>query len=111
MNESRILTDAETATRRAEQAKSGPGRAISTCAVPRCPKIAHNGEFCEDHRPRPGVRVGVAAHLTNDDYASIRAEVDAKAAPLFLIALNWLAGQQLTRMGIELPEAVTVERC
>jgi hypothetical protein len=103
MDETRILTDAETTRRRAEQAASAPGRAITTCAVPRCPRVAHHSEFCDEHRPQPGVRLGVAAHLTNEDYAAIRDEVDAKAAPLFLIAMDWLTTQQLATIGIELP--------
>lgn len=101
-DDTRILTDAETATRRAEQASSAPGAAITTCAVPRCPRIARYGDWCVEHRPEPGVRVGVAAHLTNDDYAAIRADVETQAAPLFVLAMDWLASQQLARMGIEL---------
>lgn len=101
-DEPRILTGAETAQRRAEQAASAPGAAIDICAYAGCGDRARYGPFCGYHRLEPET-IGVAHQLTEDDYDRIRAAVESKAAPLFLVAMNWLASQQLGRMGIELP--------
>jgi hypothetical protein len=108
-DDTRILTDDESRQRRAEQASSAPGRAVSLCAEPACRRAAHWGPWCDDHRPSTGPRL-VTAELTNDEIAQIRAEVNAKAAPLFLIAMDWILRRQLAQEGVELPPVVAVVR-
>lgn len=109
MDESRILTDQESANRRSQTANSGPGRSIAMCARSGCPRAANYGPYCDDHR-QPGPGVVTALDLTDEELDAVRAEVDARAAPLFLIAMDWILGRQLTRLGIELaPITITVE--
>jgi hypothetical protein len=78
------------------------------CARIGCPRAANYGPYCDEHR-QPGPANVVAGELTDAELDAIRAEVDAKAAPLFLIALDWILGQQLTRLGIELA-TITINR-
>jgi hypothetical protein len=79
------------------------------CADPGCPRAAHWGAWCDDHRPPP-THIGVAHNLTADDMEAIRAEVDAKAGPLFLLAMDWILRKQLATIGLELAAPVTVTR-
>lgn len=109
MDESRILTDAETYQRRREQASSDGPKTIEVCADDGCGRAANHGPWCDDHRRAAGPRL-VVAELTAAEIAELRAEVNAKAAPLFLIAMDWILRQQLAREGVELPPVVAVVR-
>lgn len=106
MDDPRILTDDESYERRSQQAASIGPRTISLCAEPGCPRAAAWGPWCGDHRPAAGPRIGVAHDLTGDQYDAIRAEVNAKAAPLFLLAMDFILRKQLANLGVELPAPV-----
>lgn len=108
-DEIHILTDDESYQRRSQQASSLGPRTIDICAENGCGRAARNGPWCEDHRQAAGPRI-VTAELTDHDIATIRAEVNAKAAPLFLIAMDWILRGQLAREGVELPPVVAVVR-
>jgi len=100
--EPRILTDDETYRRRREHASTTGPKTIGLCAIRDCPHPANYGPFCPDHRrqyaPEPAV---AAADLTGDDIAELRAQVEADAAPLFVIAMNWIARRQVERLGYD----------
>lgn len=112
MDETRILTDDESRRRRAEQASSAPGAAVSLCAWRDCQHLASYGPFCRDHHYQLTPVDAVAARdLTATELAHIRADVEAKAAPLFLLAMDWLVRGQLANLGIpELAGPVTISR-
>lgn len=101
--ETRILSEEESVARRTERANNSPGRPITMCNQPGCPHLAHYGPRCANHRQPAGPRLVVAGDLTDEELDAIRAEIDAKAAPLFLLAMDWLTRQQLGRLGVELP--------
>ena len=109
MDEPRILTDDETYQRRREHAAHVGPRTIELCAHHECGRAAHWGPWCDQHRQAAGPRL-VTAELTDTEIATIRAEVNAKAAPLFLIAMDWILRGQLAREGVELPPVVAVVR-
>lgn len=107
--EPRILTDDESYQRRSQRASSIGPRTIDVCMHDVCGRPAQNGPWCDTHRPAAGPRL-VTAELTADEIDAIRTEVNAKAAPLFLIAMDWLLRGQLAREGVELPPVVAVVR-
>lgn len=109
MDEPRILTDDESYQRRSQRGNRGGPREVALCAEPGCPRASSWGPFCGDHRPAAGPRIGIAHDLTADEYDTIRAEVDAKAAPLFLLAMDWIVRQQLAELGVE-PGPVVISR-
>ena len=109
MDEPRILTDDETYQRRREHAAHTGPRTITLCANPDCRQPAHWGPWCDTHRPAAGPRL-VTAELTDQEIATIRTEVNAKAAPLFLMAMDWILRGQLAREGVELPPVVAIVR-
>lgn len=109
-DDTRILTDIESASRRSQMANSGPGRSIAMCARSACPRAANYGPYCDEHR-QPGPASVTAGDLTDAELEQVRAEVDAKAAPLFLLAMDWILRRQLDHLGIELaPVAITLEQ-
>jgi hypothetical protein len=101
----RILTEDETAARRAQTARGGPDRSITMCVSPGCVRPALNSPWCPAHRT-PGSRVLVRPDLSDEDIARITAEVEAKAAPLFVLAMDWIARQEMGRFGIALPAPI-----
>lgn len=57
----------------------------------------------DEHRPRAAPVATVVPHqLTDDDYATLRAQVEADATPLFVLAMNWIARQQVAHLGVTL---------
>jgi hypothetical protein len=111
MTEPRILTDDESYRRRREAASSMGPKTVAVCAHPGCPTIANWGPYCDDHRRPRVVGDSVARPLTREEIDAVRAQVEADAAPLFLIAVNWLAREQMARIGIGAPElAFGIER-
>lgn len=100
MDEPRILTEDETYLRRAQQASHIGPKTIDLCAWRDCPNAADYGPFCANHRQPT---IGTATlDLDKDQLAAITAQVEADAAPLFVIAMNWIARQELTRLGVTL---------
>lgn len=88
-------------------------RIVVLCSRSGCRKAASYGPHCQDHRnrrhrsaPRPSLQVAV---LTAAEIAALQTKVAADAAPLFLVAMSWIATQQMHRMGMELPESRRVE--
>lgn len=104
-DEPRILTDDETYRLRREQASGVGAKIVALCAYAGCPRAAANSPWCAEHRPRfaPDIGSVVVAHdLTEDEYITLRGHVEADAAPLFVLAMNWIAGQQVARLGVGL---------
>lgn len=99
----RTLTAAESAQRRSERA-SGRGPTIVTlCAEAGCPRAASHGPWCGEHRPlrtAPEPATVVAFDLDRDQIAALRQQVEADAAPIFVIAMNWIARQQVAQLGM-----------
>lgn len=101
MDEPRILTDDETRRRRAEQASGAPGGAVSLCAWQGCNQLADHGPLCRDHHRRIVPLEAVATlELTDTELEQVKADVDAKAAPLFLLAMDWIVRGQLAQLGV-----------
>ncbi len=97
----RILTAEESAQRRSERAAHNGAPIITLCAETGCPRAAFHGPWCGEHRPlraEPGV--AVAHDLTREELAALRAQVEADAAPIFVIAMNWIARQQVAQLGM-----------
>lgn len=105
MDKPRILTEAETETRRNERASGTGHQTITVCAEPRCPDIAKWGPYCAWHSPA-APNVVVAHELTDTEISTIRADVEAKAAPLFLLAMDFILRAQLAQLGVELAAPV-----
>lgn len=100
-DEPRILTDDETRRRRAEQASAAPGAAVTICAWQGCNHLADHGPLCREHHRRIVPLEAVATlDLTDAELDQVRADVEAKAAPLFLLAMDWLVRGQLAQLGI-----------
>lgn len=98
---SRILTDDETYRRRSERASNVGPKTIELCAIRDCRRAANNGPFCPDHRRLYTPDLGaVTAEFSPGELDAIKAQVEADAAPLFVIALNWVLRQRLTELGI-----------
>lgn len=104
-DETRILSGRESAQRRSEQAASGPRRSVVLCAEEGCPRAAAWGPYCNEHR-RVGFQTLVAPDLSASELAEVKAKVAADAAPLFVLAIRWIAQQQMVRLGLELPEGL-----
>lgn len=103
MNEPRILTDNETYARRRQQASSVGGKVVALCAAPGCPRAAANSPWCIEHRPTTtSVPIWPARDFSEDEYAALRAQVETDAAPLFVIAMSWIARQRVAHLGITL---------
>lgn len=111
-DEPRILTDDETRWRRSEQASGAPGAAVTLCAWRDCHRLASHGPLCRDHHRQIAGAGHVIAHdLTPDELGRVRADVEAKAAPLFLLAMDWIVRGQLANLGVpELAGPVTITR-
>lgn len=107
MDEPRILTEDESYLRRSEQASGVGPTTISLCVEHGCPRAARWGPYCDEHRPHVE-RVIAAPNLTDAELENLRAKVSADAAPLFVIAWNWIARQQMARIGIALPGPVVI---
>lgn len=107
IDEPRILTEDESYQRRSEQASGVGPTTISLCAELGCPRAARWGPFCDEHRPHVE-RVIAAPNLTDAELDNLRTRVSAEAAPLFVIAWNWIARQQMARIGIALPGPVVI---
>lgn len=100
MDEPRILTEDETYARHSQQAAgNGPG-IVALCAAAGCPRAAAGGPWCVQHRPRPEPGLQVVGDFTPDEYAAIGAQVEADAAPLFVLAMSWIARQQLANLDL-----------
>lgn len=100
MDEPRILDPDETYLRRAQRASHmGP----------------KNHRDLRHTRLHPRRRLGPTVHrpptprchtryrrvdLSPTELETVRAQVETDAAPLFVLAVNWIASQQLTRLGI-----------
>lgn len=112
MDEPRILTEDESYRRRAEQASAAPGAAVTLCAWQGCHRLADHGPLCRDHHRRiVPVETVATLELTDAELAQVRADVEAKAAPLFLLAMDWLVRGQLAQLGVpELAGPVTISR-
>lgn len=101
----RLLTAQESARRRSERAASNGPTIVTLCAEPGCPRAAAHGPWCGEHRPatvRAEPSVAVAHNLSRDELAALRHQVEADAAPLFVIAMNWIARQQVAHLGVGL---------
>lgn len=98
-DEPRILTDDESYSRRREHASGMGPKTIELCAWKNCDRPAFNGPLCPTHR-QPQLTNVIAAELTPTEITDLQQQVEADAAPLFVLAMNWLAGQQLARLGI-----------
>lgn len=112
MDEPRILTDDETRRRRAEQASSAPGAAVTLCAWQGCNRLADHGPLCRDHHRQIVPLEAVATlDLTDDELDQVRVDVEAKAAPLFLLAMDWLVRGQLAQLGVpQLAGPISISR-
>jgi hypothetical protein len=100
-DETRILTEDESYLRRAEQAGGGGPTTITLCAEPACPRAARWGPHCDEHRPHVE-RVIAAPNLTDTELAELKTRVETEAAPLFVIAWNWIARQQADELAVRL---------
>lgn len=99
----RILTDQESARLRSERAAHNGAPIITLCAEPGCPRAASHGPWCGEHRPlalRAEPNVAIAHDLDRDQIAAIRQQVEDDAAPLFVIAMSWIARQHVAQLGI-----------
>lgn len=78
-------------------------RDVVLCVAGGCSRAASQGDYCHDHWEPAGHRPGFActAALTDADYAQLRAQVAADAAPLFLLALNFLLGREVEALASE----------
>lgn len=105
-DEPRILTENESYLRRYQQASHVGPKIVTPCTEPGCNRAATNGPVCWEHRQRTSSTTVVTPHLTTDDIEALRAQVAADAAPLFVIAVNWLARQQMARLGVNTDQLV-----
>lgn len=99
----RLLTGRESAQRRSERAASRGATIVTLCGAPGCPRAAVHGPWCGDHRParRAEPAATVIAHdLDRDEIAALRQQVEADATPIFVIAMNWIARQQIAHLGV-----------
>jgi hypothetical protein len=100
----RTLTAEESAQRRSERASSRGPTIVTLCSWSGCPRAASHGPWCGEHRPvRPAPAeppLAVAHDLTREDIAALRAQVEADAAPIFVIAMSWIARQQIAHLGV-----------
>lgn len=104
----RLLTGQESARRRSERASGNGATIVTLCAEAGCPRAASHGPWCGDHRPlrqAPEPTVAVAHDLTREDIGALRSQVEADAAPLFVIAMNWVARQHIAQLGLT-PDAL-----
>lgn len=100
----RLLTGKESAQRRSERAASRGPTIVTLCGEPGCPRAAVHGPWCGEHRPtrRTEPAATVIAHdLNRDEIASLRQQVEADAAPIFVLAMNWIARQRFAHLGID----------
>lgn len=71
---------------------------VVLCSAPDCPRTASYGPYCVAHRGRHETPPGaVAVELTDEELDIIRDQVEADAAPLFLIAMQFIAAQEVSR--------------
>jgi hypothetical protein len=101
----RLLTAQETARRRSERAASNGPAIVTLCAEPGCPRAAAHGPWCGEHRPIRRAfepTTTVAFDLDRDQIAALRQQVEADAAPIFVIAMNWIARQRVAHLGVSL---------
>lgn len=105
MDEPRILTDDESYLRRSQRASAAGPKTVELCAIRDCPRAANNGPFCPDHRRVYAPGQTTAVDLDEEQLEDIRRQVEADAAPLFVIAMNWVLRQRMASMGIT-PELV-----
>ena len=111
MDEPRILTDEESHRRRAESASAGPGAAVTLCAWSGCNRLADHGPLCRGHHRQVATPDSVATlDLTDDELAAVKADVEAKAAPLFLLAMDWLVRGQLAELGVAIDGPASISR-
>lgn len=99
----RLLTGQESARRRSERASGNGATIVTLCAEAGCPRAASYGPWCGDHRPatvRAEPSVAIAHDLDRDEIAALRQQVEADAAPLFVIAMSWIARQQVAHLGL-----------
>lgn len=68
---------------------------VTLCAEPDCGRAARWDSYCVEHAPRPPLVTPFSHDLSDAEYAQLRARVAADAAPLFLLALQFLLGQQV----------------
>lgn len=107
----RLLTGKESAQRRSERAASRGPNIVTLCGAPGCPRAAVHGPWCGDHRPTRAEPATVVAHdLDRDEIAALRHQVEADAAPIFVIAMNWIARQQVARLGVTLDSLASMGR-
>jgi hypothetical protein len=101
-----LLGEAERTRRLAADASSNPAnRTVTMCSEADCPRAASGGPWCRQHRPPaapPPEGWSASGDLTAAQLAEVAREVEEKAAPLFLLAMEFIARQQIARMGLEL---------
>jgi hypothetical protein len=99
----RVLTAEESAQRRSERAANRGPAIVTLCSAPGCPKAVSHGPWCGDHRPRQAEPTITVVHdLSPDEYAALAAQVEADAAPIFVIAMSWIARQRVAHLGVTL---------
>lgn len=82
---------------------------VVICSTPGCGEVARYHTWCIEHAPPPpprpkrawAPRVSSAPDLTDAEYAELRARVAADAAPLFLLAMQFILGQQVRALAEE----------
>jgi hypothetical protein len=81
-------------------------RTVELCGWEDCRDVAHARGLCRRHYYRVSlpprtlaepVAVGIAHDLSREEIAQIRAEVEERAIPLFVLALNWCATEALRK--------------
>lgn len=68
---------------------------VILCAEPGCPRAAAYRSRCIEHSATPPRVTSIAHDLSDAEYAKLRAQVAADAAPLFLLALQFILGRQV----------------
>lgn len=99
-----ILDEAERARRLAADARK-TGDIVIMCSEAGCPRAASWGPWCQQHRPPaapPPHGWTATTDLTDVEIAEVAREVEEKAAPLFILAMDFIARRQVARMGLEL---------
>lgn len=76
-------------------------RDVNICLWGDCHLVAAYGDFCFEHREPPGPRLAATPRLSDVDYARLRVQVAADAAPLFLLAMNFLLSREVQALAEE----------
>ncbi|MGH9001904.1 MAG: hypothetical protein ACRDYV_02130 [Acidimicrobiia bacterium] len=95
------LTDEERASRISAMAAGRPDQAITMCSEAGCSRAASHGPWCREHRPAPPGDPPTTL-LSADQLEAVRQQVEADAAALFVLAMNWITRRHVTHLGVDI---------